>query len=90
MRSVPPVYYLFLVIIHNEHHPNTHFVVTGTQGRAMDPAIAAVSAETRDPFDTRRNAKPVHHRLHEFFLDGGGTADSGHERGLEHAWNLEG
>lgn len=90
MLLIPPIDYLFLIIIHNDHHPNTHLAITGIQGRTMHPAITTFSAETGHPFDAGRDTSSVHHCLHEFFLYGLRTADSGQERGLEHAWDLEG
>lgn len=79
MPLIPPVDYLFLIIIHNDNHPNTHLAVTGIQRRTVDPTITAVRAETCHPFDGGCDTAPVHHRLDEVFLDGGGIVDSGHE-----------
>lgn len=79
VRLVPPIDYLFFVVVHNYYHPHTDLSVTSVQWCAVDITVAAFGAEARYPFYACCYAAAVHHCLEEFFADGGGAANSGKE-----------
>lgn len=100
MLTVPIQLSRNLLIIHHNHHPDPHLLITSKHGRAVDPSRLALEAHwslgfgdgggVGEPADFGRDAGAVGEGVEDSFADVLGAADAVEEFGLQEARDAEG
>lgn len=89
-RLAEPAHRLRALVVDEHDHPDADLAAVAEQGRAVDPAGAAVVVGARDPADLGRDAAAFGESGRELFAHARGAADAAEECGLRDAGDAEG